>query len=105
MGLSLAKAKSSLWDHGFNVGEIIYDESVRDIIERRTARVYMQSAKIGSSYRRGTKVDIYLSTDDALVDSLQLIADKEADRAEAARRKAQREAEEKMRAEEAEANN
>lgn len=107
VGMSLAKAKSSLWDHGFNVGEIIYDESVSDIIERRTARVYMQSAKIGSSYRRGTKVDIYLSTDDALVDSLRLIADKEADRAEAARRKAQREAEEKMRAEaeEAEANN
>lgn len=106
VGMSLAKAKSSLWDHGFNVGEIIYDESVSDIIERRTARVYMQSAKIGSSYRRGTKVDIHLSTDDALVDSLRLIADKEADRAEEARRKAQREAEERLKAEsEAEANN
>lgn len=92
VGMSLAKAKASLWDHGFNVGDIIYDESVDDVIERRTARVYMQSVKIGASYRRGTKVDIHLSTDDLLVDSLRLIADKEAERAEAERRKAQLEA-------------
>lgn len=96
VGLSLAKAKSSLWDHGFNVGEIIYDESVGDIIDRRKARVYKQSVKIGSSYRRGTEVDLYLTTDDALVDSLRVEADKEMNRAEAARRKAQQEAEAKL---------
>ena len=92
----MAKAKSSLWDHGFNVGEIIYDESVGDIIDRRKARVYKQSVKIGSSYRRGTEVDLYLTTDDALVDSLRVEADKEMNRAEAARRKAQQEAEAKL---------
>lgn len=96
VGLSLAKAKSSLWDHGFNVGEIIYDESVGDIIDRRKARVYKQSVKIGSSYRRGTEVDLYLTTDDVLVDSLRVEADKEMNRAEAARRKAQQEAEAKL---------
>lgn len=89
VGLSLAKAKSTLWDHGLNVGKVVYDESVNDIIERRTARVYMQSSAIGSSQRRGTKVDIYLSADDVLVDSLRLIADKEAERAETKRRKEQ----------------
>ena len=89
VGLSLAKAKSTLWDHGLNVGQVVYDESVNDIIERRTARVYMQSSAIGSSQRRGTKVDIYLSADDVLVDSLRLIADKEAERAETKRRKEQ----------------
>jgi beta-lactam-binding protein with PASTA domain len=89
VGLSLAKAKSTLWDHGLNVGNIKYDESVGDIIERRTARVYMQSSAIGSSQRRGAKVDIYLSADDALVDSLRLIADKDAERAESKRRKEQ----------------
>ena len=89
VGMSLARAKSILWDHGLNVGKVIYDESVGDIIDRRTARVYKQSASIGSSQRRGAKVDIYLSTDDAMVDSLRLIADKEADRAEAQRRKQQ----------------
>jgi beta-lactam-binding protein with PASTA domain len=89
IGLSLAKAKSTLWDHGFNVGKIIYDESVDDVIERRKARVYMQSSDIGSSRRRGSKVDIYLSADDALVDSLRVEADKAADRAEAKRRKEQ----------------
>ena len=89
VGMSLAKAKASLWDHGLNVGKIVYDESVGDVIDRRTARVYKQSAAIGSSQRRGAKVDIYLSVDDKMVDSLRLIADKEADRAEAIRRKQQ----------------
>ena len=87
VGLSLVKAKSMLWDHGLNVGKVSYDESVSDIIERRTARVYMQSAAIGSSLRRGSKVDIYLSADDALVDSLRVIAEKEAERAAELRRK------------------
>jgi hypothetical protein len=85
----LAKAKSTLWDHGLNVGKITYDESVGDIIERRTARVYMQSSAIGSSLRRGAKVDIHLSANDALVDSLRLLAEKDAERAEAKRRKEQ----------------
>lgn len=87
VGLSLAKAKASLWDYGLNVGEVIYDESIDDIIERRSARVYKQSAAIGSSMRRGAKVTIYLSADNALVDSMRIMADKDAERAEAARRK------------------
>ena len=89
VGLPLAKAKSTLWDHGLNVGKIVYDESVNDIIERRTARVYMQSSNIGTSLRRGSKVDIYLSADDALIDSLRVMAEKDAQRAEAKRRKEQ----------------
>jgi hypothetical protein len=87
--MSLAKAKSTLWDHGFNVGKVIYDESVGDIIDRRKARIYKQSVSIGSSQRRGSKVDLYLSADDALVDSLRMVADKAADRADAERRKQQ----------------
>jgi beta-lactam-binding protein with PASTA domain len=89
VGMSLAKAKSTLWDHGFNVGKVVYDESVGDIIDRRKARIYKQSVTIGSSQRRGSKVDLYLSADDALVDSLRMIADKAADRADAERRKQQ----------------
>ena len=89
IGLSLAKAKSTLWDHGFNVGKIIYDETITDVIDRRKARVYKQSIDIGTSRRRGSKVDIYLTADDILVDSLRVEADKEADRAEAKRRKEQ----------------
>jgi beta-lactam-binding protein with PASTA domain len=89
VGMSLAKAKSTLWDHGFNVGKVVYDESVGDIIDRRKARIYKQSVSIGSSQRRGSKVDLYLSADDALVDSLRMVADKDADRADAERRKQQ----------------
>ena len=89
VGMPLAKAKATLWDHGFNIGKVIYDESVGDIIDRRKARVYKQSVAIGSSHRRGSKVDLYLSADDNLVDSLRMLADKDADRAEAQRRKQQ----------------
>lgn len=89
VGMPLSKAKATLWDHGFNIGKVIYDESVGDVIDRRKARVYKQSVAIGSSHRRGSKVDLYLSADDNLVDSLRMLADKEADRAEAQRRKQQ----------------
>jgi beta-lactam-binding protein with PASTA domain len=94
VGLSLAKAKASLWDHGLNVGKIVYDDSANDIVERRSARVYKQSVALGQSARRGATVDIYLSNDDALVDSLKIVADVEAKRMEAERRK-QREKEQR----------
>ncbi|MBO5881729.1 MAG: aminofutalosine synthase MqnE [Alistipes sp.] len=89
VGMSLAKAKANLWDYGLNVGKVVYDESVSDVIERRQARVYKQSVAIGSVHDRGTKVDIYLSANDNLVDSLRLVAEKEAERAETERRKLQ----------------
>jgi beta-lactam-binding protein with PASTA domain len=94
VGLSLAKAKASLWDHGLNVGKIVYDDSANDIVERRSARVYKQSVALGQSARRGATVDLYLSNDDALVDSLKIVADVEAKRVEAERRK-QREKEQR----------
>ena len=38
VGLSLQQAKHVLWDSGLNVGKIVYDESVGDIISQRKAR-------------------------------------------------------------------
>ncbi|MBQ3172872.1 MAG: aminofutalosine synthase MqnE [Alistipes sp.] len=87
VGLTLQQAQSSLWDNGINVGKVIYDESVEDLISRRTTKVYKQSQALGTSIRRGNEVTLYLTCDMELVDSLAKAADKEAKRYEEQRRK------------------
>lgn len=88
VGLNLQQAKNSIWDSGLNVGKIVYDESVEDLISRRTTRVYKQSQSLGTSLRRGSEVTLYLTCNMELVDSLAKVADKEAKRYEEERRKA-----------------
>lgn len=78
VGLSLQQAKSTLWDNGINVGDIVYDDSVEDIIARRKARVYKQSKSIGSEVRRGGEVTLYLTCNDSLADAMSVIAEQEA---------------------------
>lgn len=88
VGLSLQQAKHVLWDSGLNVGKIVYDESVGDIISQRKARVYRQSKGLGTTLKRGSEVTLYLSCDEALVDSMNVIASKELKTVEAQRRRA-----------------
>lgn len=88
VGLSLQQAKHVLWDSGLNVGKIVYDESVGDIISQRKARVYRQSKGLGTTLNRGSEVTLYLSCDEALVDSMNVIASKELKNVEAQRRRA-----------------
>lgn len=89
VGLSLQQAKSTLWDNGLNVGKIVYDQSVDDIISRRQARVYKQSQSLGSRLGRGSEVTLYLSCDEQLVDSLSVEATKQLKALETKRRKEQ----------------
>ena len=89
VGLSLQQAKSALWDNGLNVGKVVYDQSVDDIISRRQARVYKQSQSLGSRLGRGTEVTLYLSCDEQLVDSLSVEATKQLKALETKRRKEQ----------------
>jgi beta-lactam-binding protein with PASTA domain len=89
VGLSLQQAKSALWDNGLNVGKIVYDQSVDDIISRRQARVYKQSQSLGSRLGRGSEVTLYLSCDEQLVDSLSIEATKQLKVLETKRRKEQ----------------
>ena len=89
VGLSLQQAKSALWDNGLNVGKIVYDQSVDDIISRRQARVYKQSQSLGSRLGRGSEVTLYLSCDEQLVDSLSVEATKQLKALETKRRKEQ----------------
>jgi beta-lactam-binding protein with PASTA domain len=88
VGLSLQQAKHVLWDSGLNVGKIVYDESVGDIISQRKARVYRQSKGLGTTLKRGSEVTLYLSCDEALVDSMNVVASKELKSIEAQRRRA-----------------
>ena len=88
IGLSLQQAKNTLWDSGLNLAKVIYDDSVEDIIARRKARVYKQSSKIGAPLRRGNEVTLYLTCDEALVDSLNVIATEELKTLEKKRREA-----------------
>ena len=80
VGLNLQQAKSALWDHGLNVADVVYDDSVDDIIACRKARVYKQSSKIGSHQHRGGEVSLHLTCDKTLIDSMNRIADKESKR-------------------------
>lgn len=89
VGLSLQQAKSALWDNGLNVGKVVYDQSVDDIISRRQARVYKQSQSLGSRLGRGSEVTLYLSCDEQLVDSLSVEATKQLKVLETKRRKEQ----------------
>lgn len=88
VGLSLQQAKNTLWDNGLNIGDIVYDDSVEDIISRRKARVYRQSRNIGTEIRRGGEVTLYLTCDDALADSMSVVAEREARQIEQQRIKA-----------------
>ena len=88
VGLSLQQAKNTLWDSGLNVDDVVYDDSVDDLIARRRARVYKQSTKLGSSLRRGSSVTLYLTCDEALADSMSVIASQELKNIEQQRRRA-----------------
>ena len=88
VGLSLQQAKSVLWDNGLNIGRVVYDDSVEDIIAQRKARVYRQSKMLGTMLNRGEEVTLYLSCDEHLVDSMNVIASRDLKTFEENRRKA-----------------
>ncbi|MBO7189230.1 MAG: CofH family radical SAM protein [Alistipes sp.] len=96
IGLNLQQAKSTLWDNGLNIAKVVYDDSVEDIIAHRKARVYKQSSKIGTSLQRGSEVTLYLTCDEALVDSMNIIATEELKELEKQRREALLESEKEL---------
>ena len=103
MGMRLAQAKNALWTSGLNVNKIVYDETVTDLKSRRLARVYMQTQPSKKGVMRGTKVSIYLTCDDKLIDSLSKSAGRNEKYYEQQRLLMEKEAEEEARRQEAEA--
>ena len=88
IGLSLQQAKNTLWDNGLNVANVVYDDSVDDLIACRKAKVYKQSSKIGRQLHRGSEVSIYLTCNKAIIDSMNKVATNEIKELERLRREA-----------------
>ena len=105
MGMRLHQAKNALWTSGLNVNKIVYDKTVTDLKSRRLARVYMQTQPAKKGVTRGTKVSVYLTCDDKLIDSLSKITDRNSKYFDQQRKLMEQEAEEeaKRKADEEEA--
>lgn len=63
VGFSAREAKSRLWEAGFNVGKVSYDEGV-NLLNEKDARVRAQSPGVGSRQQYGTAVNFTLSLDE-----------------------------------------
>ena len=75
-GLTLSRAKSRLWETGFNVGRISYDAETGRL-ERANARVYRQSAAPGMAAVAGSAVDLTLTLDAAKIEQSEAAAEAE----------------------------
>lgn len=62
IGLSLQRAKSRLWEMGFNVGKVIYDDDV-DMLAKKDARIYYQSVDQSCEAELGSKIRVKLTLD------------------------------------------
>lgn len=86
VGMRLSQARSTIWDRGLNLTEVVYDESVEDFKSRRAAMVYRQSLHQSSGANRGSGITLYMTVDERLVDSLMKLSDRDAKRYEKQRR-------------------
>lgn len=102
VGMRLSQAKSTVWDRGLNIKEIVYDATVTDFKQRREAKVYKQSLHPNAGAQRGSELTLYLSCDMELVDSLTKISDRDARAYEKKRREEEAEREAQLAQEEAE---
>ena len=101
VGMRLSQAKSTVWDRGLNIKEVIYDATVTDFKQRREAKVYKQSLHPNAGAQRGSELTLYLSCDMGLVDSLTKISDRDARAYEKKRREEEAEREAQLAKEEA----
>lgn len=91
IGMRLSQAQSTLWDNALNVGDVVYDESVKDFKERREAKVYKQSLHQNAGARRGARVTLYLTADEEMVAKSAKKSESEALQYEKQRREQERE--------------
>jgi len=76
-GLTLAEAKSRLWERGFNVGDVARDEGINPV-NQRDAQVYRQSLAPGRTAALGTRVSISLTLDEKKINDGSARADRDA---------------------------
>ena len=77
VGLSLARAKSRIWETGFNVGRITYDAAI-DMLDRKDARVWSQSIGHEHTAALGSTIDLKLTLDREKVERAVSASDNEA---------------------------
>ena len=79
IGLSLADAKSRLWDRGLNVGGVRFEDGI-NLLNRKNARVLSQSPAYGNNTTLGASVSIALSLDEEKIEKNSKSADREAEK-------------------------
>ena len=84
IGFPLKEAKSRLWEVGLNVGRVIFDEDI-EVLDRKNARVYLQSPQQNKVLSLGQRVDLYLTLDPEKIEKQSAASDRAARRLEAER--------------------
>ena len=84
IGFPLKEAKSRLWEVGLNVGRIVYDEGI-EVLDRKDARVYVQSPQQNKVLPLGQRVDLHLTLDPEKIEKQSVASDRAARRLESER--------------------
>lgn len=63
VGQNFDNARSSVIESYLNIGEVFYDETVRNSIDSIEAKVFYQNPRYGSKLLMGRKVNVFLSKD------------------------------------------
>lgn len=77
VGYPLKEAKGRLWESGLNIGRIDFDEGI-NLLNRKEARVYVQSPSAERGARFGSRVDLRLTLDTKKLSSHTATAEKQA---------------------------
>lgn len=80
----IKEAKSRLWEVGLNVGRIVYDEGI-EVLDRKDARVYVQSPQQNKVLPLGQRVDLHLTLDPEKIEKQSVASDRAARRLEGER--------------------
>lgn len=77
IGYTLREAKSRLWEQGLNVGRIQFDREI-DLLEKKDARVYVQTPGQSAGAPLGSEVSLQLTLDDKKVAEAAVTSDRRA---------------------------
>lgn len=88
VGDALREAKSRLWESGFNLGSVAYEQEV-DLLTRKDARVIAQSPAPGTPLQLGREITLRLSLDEEAVAERRAEAEKLVRQATEERRRAE----------------
>lgn len=84
IGFPLKEAKSRLWEVGLNVGRVVFDDDI-EVLDRKNARVYLQSPQQNKVLTLGQRVDLHLTLDPEKIEKQSAASDRAARRLESER--------------------